>query len=238
MDLSQHAATYGLEIDEAVRDTLERYLGIMLAKNEQVNLTAIKDYDQGIILHLLDSLLYNCVLDKYLERHISITMLDMGCGAGMPGIPMALANASINGVLCDATKKKVDAVNEFLDQLNLTKRLTAVQSRIEDLPRVYGGRFDLVVARALSSLPVLLEYASPLLIKNGLLIVSKGRPETSEVVSGARAAKLVGMEQVGKEVYELPNDMGHREFYIYRKVGQSKVKLPRKPGMATANPLA
>ena len=238
MDISQLAAEYGLEVDEEQQELLERYLDIMLRKNEEINLTSIKDYNQGIILHILDSLLYNRVINIYLENHNSLYVLDMGCGAGMPGIPLAIANQAITGVLCDATKKKVDAVEGFLNQLKLTNRLSAVQSRIEDLPRIYGDQFELVVARALSSLPVLLEYASPLLMKNGLLIVSKGRPESSEIVSGIRAAKLVGMEQIGKEVFELPYDMGHREFYIYEKVGRSKVKLPRRAGMATTNPLA
>ena len=160
---------------------------------------------------------------------------DMGTGAGFPGIPLGIMTGA-SGLLLDSVGKKVSAVNEFIGALGLSN-LSAVHIRVEDLDRSLLGSFDFVFARAVAQANVLLEYATPLLGMGGRVVLEKGRPEEAEIVAADSAARLCGLIPVSRETFELPNGLGHREILIYEKHGRSRVKLPRKAGVAKREPL-
>ena len=228
----------GIPISQEQGVSLTTYLDIMLRKNQVMNLTAIRDFDKGLVLHLVDSLLFTKFLPEERLDPLSYDFLDMGTGGGLPGIPIAIARPDYTGVLCDSTKKKVAAVGEFIEALGLQGRLSTEDERVETLATRFPEEFSHVVVCAMASLPVLLEYAAPLLSPDGTLIVSKGTPSEEELERGHKVAELVGLGLQEQRQFELPLGEGHRTFLVYRRTHAAKVKLPRQIGFATTYPLA
>ena len=140
--------------------------------------------------------------------------------------------------LLDSVGKKVKACSEFADDLLLSDRVQCVHGRLEEYAKVIHGSQDVVVARALAPLDILLEYAEPYLKRNGYLVFGKGKPDEEELSKAAYVSSLLGYSNVSRETFELPYDMGHREIFVYQKTSRSKVKLPRRNGEARNNPLA
>ena len=193
--------------------------------NSYINLTRITDLDEAIVLHLLDSLL----LARYFDY------LDMGTGAGFPGVPLAIATGA-KGTFIDSVGKKVNAVNAIIKKLQLD-RAAAVHTRIEEYAVRNREVFDIVVARALASMPILIEYAAPFLSKHGHLVISKGNPEDDELSSAQEAASICGLQLVQNDSFDLPSGLGHREVFIFERVSNPSISLPRPNGMARKNPL-
>lgn len=272
-DLVSYCSHYGYQLNpERAADALS-HLRFVLDKNEVINLTSITSWDDALVLHVLDSLLFVPALYKAQTYSLSDSapyldvtsnssskfffdlnvednhgaslisnktkVADMGTGAGFPGIPIAcMTDASV--VLLDSVNKKILCCHEFVNRLELNHRVDAVHCRLEEYGSLKPNResFDFVVARALASLDVLIEYAAPLIKRNGCLILSKGNPDLDELSRANAVSKLCGFECVSRETLELPNDYGHREFFTFKKVRPSSVKLPRKNGEARRNPLA
>lgn len=207
------------------------HLSLVIEANEKMNLTRILNVDDALVLHILDSLL----LLKPLEVSPEGRFLDMGTGAGFPGIPLAIASGR-HGVLLDSVRKKVNAVQSFIDTLRLDGA-QVIHDRIEHYALSNGGSFSCVVARALASLPVLVEYASPYLELGGLFVVTKGRPEEDELTSGYSAAEICGLDLIDLMSIELPHALGHREILVFEKIGRPQIKLPRAVGLAKKSPL-
>lgn len=211
---------------------LLQHLDLVLKKNEVLNLTRITEPNKAIDLHILDSLL---IYPRFSET--SGTFIDIGTGAGYPGIPLAIMSGR-NGVLMDSVSKKITACEEFIDALGLHKRLECTNERAEAYALTHKKAFGAVVARAVAPLGILIEYASPLLSDHGALIVTKGRLSDEECSQGNKTADICGMEIVSRETIELPSDGGHREILEYRKTKVPKVDLPRPIGEAKKHPLA
>lgn len=207
------------------------HLSLVIEANEKMNLTRILNVDDALVLHILDSLL----LLKPLEASPEGRFLDMGTGAGFPGIPLAIASGRL-GILLDSVGKKVNAVQSFVDALGI-EGVNAVHDRIEHYALSNGGSFSCVVARALASLPVLVEYASPYLELGGLFVVTKGRPDEDELASGYSAAELCGLDFIDTMSVDLPHSLGHREILVFEKIERPHIKLPRAVGLAKKSPL-
>ena len=260
--LRNYCLEYGIDLPESYAETLLRHLELVIEKNKVLNLTRIVSHDEAIVRHILDSLLFLPSIVRGSESRFkgmvppkstsdpstminpayfgsqevdSLRLIDIGTGAGFPGIPLAVYTG-LDTTLLDSVGKKIKAVSEFVEALSLDN-VTAVSSRAEEFARDNAGAFDIVVARAVSELRVLIEYASPLLAKNGLLIASKGSISDQERDESKRAEKICGLELVRKDEFELPGDNGHREVYVYAKVRKPAIKLPRNTGMAKHKPL-
>ena len=234
----QKCSSYGIEISDDQCRGLFDYLKMLLIKNESLNLTAIREWDDAIVLHLLDSLLFLKAFDTVYPTLQTYPFLDMGTGGGLPGIPLAIMRPGRTGVLCDSTKKKINAVDEFIDSLQLQQQLSTSSERLEILGKKQKRTYGCVVARAVASIPILIEYATPLLEHDGFLIISKGRPSTEEMTAGDKAARICGLQLKQETTYELPDDYGERRILVYEKTRESKIALPRNVGMAAKQPLA
>lgn len=229
--LNDLAQGIGLEMSCAQVAACIEHLLYVDQINSYINLTRITDLEDALTLHILDSL----TLIPFLAVE-QFSFVDMGTGAGFPGVPLGIITGQ-HGVLLDSVGKKVKAVNAIIGQLGLSN-LTAVHDRLETFAQSHRAEADVVVARALAQLPILLEYAAPLLQRGGQLLVSKGNPGEDEVERGRKAARLCGFELYDVHSIDLPGGYGHREIYDFRLLHKPSVKLPRADGMARKQPLA
>lgn len=228
--LYSDASSFGIELTDNQTYLLLKYIDLVVEKNKVINLTRITDPISAIRLHLIDSLLLAAAVSSKCK------FIDIGTGAGMPGIPFAIATGS-NGYLLDSVGKKIIAVNEFINELGLQKSLLGVNSRAEEFVLKCHHTLDLVMARAVAPLCTLVEYASPFLHTDGLFLAAKSRITNEELSDGLKAASIVGLSMVSRETFELPDNAGHREILVFQKNGKEKVRLPRKNGMAKNHPL-
>lgn len=237
--LSEYAQNYSMTISHDESERIVAHLIDMLFKNKVFNLTSITNLDRALVLHSLDSLLFYPSIQNGLGSPTdSISLLDMGTGGGFPGIPLSCVLSS-RTTLLDSVHKKINACQEFVEDLYLDSSVKCTHSRIEDYGRLSqsGNKYDVVVARALSSLSTLLEYASPFLKMSGILVVSKGTPSLDEMNLADKTAEICGFVYESIRQFDLPNNEGHRTLLTYRKVQKSAVKLPRKNGEAKRHPL-
>ncbi|MBP3885316.1 MAG: 16S rRNA (guanine(527)-N(7))-methyltransferase RsmG [Olsenella sp.] len=256
------AQEYCIELTVDQADLMVNHLLLVEEKNKYLNLTRIISLEDGVVRHILDSLLFlpslvrgaesrfktlscsNATTNRELvinpsyfssQRVKNLRLLDIGTGAGFPGIPLAIYSG-LDTLLLDSVGKKITAVKEFVDTLGLNTVCTS-SMRAEELAKKNTADFDFVVARAVAELRVLIEYASPLLVTNGILVASKGNVSDAERTDANRAAEICGLTLLSQETYELPNDSGHREIFAYIKNCKAKIKLPRAVGAAKHKPL-
>lgn len=230
VSLQKMLAPFGVEISEPHARLVVKHLSLMLEANKRVNLTAVKDLSEGLVLHCVDSLLFL----PHLPQEGSF--VDIGTGGGFPGIPLSICSGC-QGVLIDSVAKKVHEVDGFIQRLEIQNTCKAQAIRAEDLARNESEQFDIVVARAVAPINVLLEYASPLLKTNGQLVISKAHPQDDELDHAEKACELTGMRIVSRETLALPQNFGTRTLMTYEKTYEPKVKLPRRNGMARKRPL-
>lgn len=221
----------GLEVDMDTALTCVRHLLYVCQVNEYVNLTRIIDMHDALVLHIVDSLV--------LARELPIEpehFLDIGTGAGYPGIPLA-ALTKAKGILLDSVGKKINAVNMFIKALGLDG-VTGVHDRCETFALSHSTQFDLVVARAVGQMNLIIEYGVPFLEDDGYLLVAKANPSAEECRLAYKTAEICGLELVGKDEFDLPRELGHRTVFLFQKVSEPHIKLPRAVGLAKSKPLA
>lgn len=233
-NLSEIMKTYhSIEISNDVEQILYKYLDLVIEKNHLLNLTRIDNRDEGVVLHLEDSLVGIPLIQKYGPAG---TIADLGSGGGFPGVPIAL-ETSRNTLLIDSVGKKMKAVSEILNEVGLEDLIQTSSDRIEVVGKDRRNKFSVVTARALSKMTSILELASPLLCKGGICICYKASPEREEIASVRRAQRQLGFENVSRETLSLSNGV-HRELFVFRKVDEPHIKLPRRIGLAQHNPIA
>jgi 16S rRNA (guanine527-N7)-methyltransferase len=233
-ELREQLALLGLDVRESDQDRALSFLLAILKANEQINLTRITVVDEAIRLHLVDSLAALPELGLSPDGPV----LDLGSGGGFPGVPLAIASAR-RVVLLDSVTKKGTAVAGVLAGLRDEEFRVAVESgRAEEFALNHAGEFAAVLARAVAPLPALVELASPLLMTGGTLIALKGCPDPAERASGAAAARVVGMRETNWRQFELPNGGETRVIVMYTRIGEPKIRLPRRIGLAQHSPLA
>ena len=229
--------SYHISVTSEQCSLLLKHLLLVLEKNKEFNLTRIIDINDGIYKHILDSLMsLPCITDfGFAVDNNDISVLDIGSGAGYPGIPIALTT-QWHVSLIDSSKKKVDALRQFLQVLRIDS-CSLYNDRIElfALNSVYS--YDIVIARAVAELSILIEYASPLLYHGAYGVFLKGIISNEERQHASYVAKLCGMQHVTTYNMLLPHNYGQRTIYIYRKYAPSRVTLPRRPGIAHKHPL-
>lgn len=249
-------APLNVPIADAQITALYKHYSLLVETNKSINLTSITEPLAALILHYVDSLLvvhaHNTLcatgmIDRGtagskassalqpISHGSLVSFIDLGTGAGFPGIPFALLTGK-SGLLVDSVKKKIACVSSFIDELGLSSSVSTSSMRFEDLPS-QGYKTPLIIARAVAPIRTLLEYAAPLLTRNGILLCSKSQQCEQELIDAKTAAKLCGFEFVSRETYELPLEFGYREIVVFQKCKPATIKLPRKVGMAIHKPL-
>lgn len=214
-------------------DQFLRYREELLAWNERVNLTAIVDPDEILLKHFLDSLSILAVYDKPQAR-----LLDIGAGAGFPGLPLKIVRPQWEVVLLEATGKKVAFQRHIIETLRL-QRVEALHGRAEELAHrpSYRGTFDMVTARAVAALPVLLEYAAPFCQRGGQIILPKKGDIEGEVEQGKRAARQLGVVFKADVPVELSGLRDGRRLLVWEQVKKCPEEYPRSGGVMAKRPL-
>jgi 16S rRNA (guanine527-N7)-methyltransferase len=228
-----------IELEPAAFKRLDALRTLLLDYNLHTNLTAIRDPLDVEIKLFADSLALMPLIQAEMlsEGREAITLIDIGTGAGFPGLPIAIANPAIQVTLVDSTKKKVTFIEHVAEKLNLGN-VIPVHARSEEIARqdAYRERFDIVTARALASLPALIELCLPLIRVGGLALLTKGRDIQDEVRSASRALKEIGGEHFDTwqpDIMELENT----SILQVRKYKPTSKKYPRSVGVPVRSPL-
>jgi 16S rRNA (guanine527-N7)-methyltransferase len=194
--------------------------------------TTVREPDRAVDRHVADSLVALDVPAVRAARRIA----DVGAGAGWPGLALAAALPGARVALVESAVRHCRYLARAVEAARLAN-VDVVHARAEDWPAGVGVH-DLVTARALAALPVLCEYAAPLLADGGVLVAWKGRVEPVEAEAGAAAARIVGLEPVEVRAVDPYPEAERRTLHLYRKVGPTPARFPRRPGMAVKRPLA
>ena len=221
-----------INLTEKQIEQFMKYYEILVETNKVMNLTAITEFDEVIEKHFLDSLSLVRVFD--LNRNVKI--LDLGTGAGFPGIPLKITFPEIDIVLADSLNKRVKFLNEVVETLQL-KQVETVHGRAEELAKnkKYREQFDLCTSRAVANLSSLSEYCIPFVKEGGRFISYKSGEIEEEVDQAKRAIHVLG----GKldQVYKFDLHEQKRSFVIIEKVKKTPAVYPRKAGTPTKEPL-
>lgn len=215
-------------------EILGRFLDLLFEKNKVMNLTSITDEKEAVIKHLIDSL----TLAKYIDFKESAFVADVGSGAGLPGVPLAIVRPDLKIVFIDSLQKRLNFIDETMQKLGLL-RYECVHLRAEQAGREekYRGKFDVSVARAVARLNVLSEYCVPLLKVNGFFAAMKGPDCTEEQAEAKNAFKKLGAKQVKEWSFILPGSDYGRKILLYKKTATTQNAYPREAGKITKNPL-
>lgn len=213
-------------------EQFDKYMDLLLEWNEKINLTAITEKNQIILKHFIDSL----TISKYIENNSKV--IDVGTGAGFPGIPLKIYNNTLNITLLDSLNKRINFLNEVINELQLEK-IQAIHSRAEDLARNnnYREKFDYAISRAVANLSTLSEYLLPYVKVNGKCICMKGPNINEEVKNSKQALKRLGGEIIDIKNFTLPESDIERNIIIIKKIKNTDKEFPRKAGIPAKKPL-
>jgi len=227
-------ADLNVSLSEEQNQQFNKYLQLLLEYNQKFNLTSIVEPKDVKIKHFYDSLLL--LTTPYWQGEGSV--LDLGTGAGFPGVPLKILFPDVELVLMDAVAKKIGFLNILAAELGLEK-VSAVQMRAEDAGRspLYRESFDFLVTRALAPMPVLAEYCLPLVKVGGYVAAYKGPNWQEEVSAGEKAISLLGGKCLDVCENNLPEEYGSRSIVILQKIKNTPLKYPRKAGMPAKKPL-
>lgn len=207
------------------------YMNLLLEWNEKMNLTAITEPNEVILKHFVDSI----TIGKYIQNRQCV--IDVGTGAGFPGIPLSILKNDLDITLLDSLNKRIIFLQEVIQNINL-KNINAVHARVEEFAKNKKNRekFDVATSRAVAPLNVLLEYLLPLVKINGICICMKGS-NTEEIENADNALKILGANIEKVENLSLPESNITRNIVIVRKMKETPLKYPRKAGTPSKEPL-
>ena len=208
-------------------DKFEKYEQMLIETNKKFNLTSIDDPEEIRIKHFEDSL----TIKSYINDGMKV--LDIGSGAGFPGIPLRIEK-NFDLTLIDSVNKKVNFMNQVIDELDL-KNTRAVHVRAEDYAKDHREEFDLVISRAVANLSTLSEYALPFLKVGGIFIAMKGPKAEEEYEDAQNALKILGGELINIDSLDLYGNT--RKNILIKKVRSTKKKYPRDKNLPKKKPL-
>jgi 16S rRNA (guanine527-N7)-methyltransferase len=225
----------GIELTAEQQAAFERYAQALIEWNERVNLTAITDPLAIEMRHFLDSL----TICKVVALTPGLRVIDVGSGAGFPGIPLKIVAPGIALTLLEATGKKTAYLEDVLRLLKLTQYSRVVNARAEDSGQdpQHRERYDLVLARAVAHMPILMEYLLPLCRIGGRCVAMKGESAAEEISAAEHAIRLLGGRFTQIAPIELPHVAETHYLVVVEKVAATPPQYPRKPGLPSKKPL-
>lgn len=232
--LNKASNNEGLEFNEKKYEQFMKYKDLIKEWNEKVNLTAIKEDEEIVKKHFIDSM----KVFKFDQLKNAKNVIDIGTGGGFPGIPMKIIKPEVNIVLLDSLNKRVKFLNEVIKSLEL-ENIKAIHGRAEDFAQEmqYREKFDVAVSRAVANLTVLSEYCIPYVKVGGYFVAMKGPAVEEEIKQSKNAIRMLGgrIEHIEKVQIE-DSDLNHN-LVIISKISKTHRKYPRKAGMVTKEPL-
>ena len=231
------AQKMGINLHKEQVIKFSRYLDLLVQWNQKINLTSLKAPQEIIIKHFLDSI--SCIKDinKYINIE-GISIIDVGAGAGFPGIPIKIAYPSIRLSLLEARKKKTIFLEKVTGEMNF-QQVKILNGRAETFGKDadHRERYDIAISRAVARLNVLSEYCLPLVRVGGLFIAQKGRSYKEETEKSLKAVQVLGGELIGVESVRIPFLNQERYFLVIKKIKHTPSKYPRKEGFPKKRPL-
>lgn len=232
--MTKAATDYGIDLTELQINQLDKYFEMLVEWNKVMNLTAITEPKEVAIKHMIDSL--SAWSDERLQGAKSI--IDVGTGAGFPGIPLKIYKPELKLTLLDSLNKRIKFLQAVVDELGLTD-VQCIHARAEEGARNKQLRegFDIVVSRAVARLPVLAEYCVPFVKVGGTFVALKGMKFAEEAAEGKKALKILGIDDTEIVEVHLPELDDKRAVIYARKKRGTPKQYPRKAGTPEKNPL-
>ena len=226
----------GIELTDQQVHQFIRYYEILTEWNSFMNLTAITEFDDVMKKHFTDSLSLVKVLPDIREK--SYRLIDIGTGAGFPGIPLKIAFPHLKVVLLDSLNKRINFLNEVIQQLDLND-IYAIHGRAEDfaVKKDYRECFDLCVSRAVANLATLSEYCLPFVKKGGYFVSYKSEKIVEELENANKAIDILGGSFEGQESFYLPSSDIFRCLLLINKIKNTPFRYPRKAGLPSKEPI-
>lgn len=224
---------YGVQLTEKQITCFELYHKMLIEWNEKVNLTAIIDEREVVIKHFIDSI----SIVPFLPEN-ALNIIDVGTGAGFPGIPLKIVKNDLNVTLLDSLEKRVRFLDSVINEIGISD-IKAIHGRAEDLGKDKAHReiYDVGTARAVASLSVLCEYILPFVRVGGYFIAMKGSTVENEISDSRAALDILGGEIEHVANFILPFEKNERNIILIKKIRQTSTKYPRKSGKPTKSPL-
>ncbi|MBQ7942613.1 MAG: 16S rRNA (guanine(527)-N(7))-methyltransferase RsmG [Lachnospiraceae bacterium] len=225
----------GLSLTDKQVEQLLQYYELLISWNEVMNLTAITEFEEVCVKHFIDSL----SLCKAYDCTKEVSVIDIGTGAGFPGIPLKIAFPNMKITLLDSLGKRVKFLNEVIAQLGL-KDIEAIHGRAEDFakPQMLRESFDLCVSRAVANLATLSEYCMPYVKVGGQFISYKSEKIVEEMKTAGKAIAVLGGEVIAQNEFTLPCSDIYRNLFVIKKSKVTPKKYPRKAGLPSKEPIA
>ncbi len=234
MILNNGIKEYGITLSDSQIDQFMMYYEILIEWNQVMNLTAITAFDEVCTKHFLDSI----SLCKAIDCTQEYTLMDVGTGAGFPGIPLKIAFPNLQITLLDSLGKRVKFLNEVIQRLGL-HGIQAIHGRAEDYAKanLLREKFDICVSRAVANLSTLSEYCIPYLKEGGFFISYKSEKLSEEMSNAKKAIEILGGNIVSQNEFLLPNSDIYRNLLVIQKIALTPKKYPRKAGLPSKEPL-
>ncbi len=228
----KYLETCGVKLNSVQLNQFQKFYELLIEKNKVMNLTGITEYDEVVEKHFVDSIAIGTIAK--MEGKI----IDIGTGAGFPGIPLKIAYPEIEIVLLDSLNKRIKFLNEVIDELEL-EGITTIHGRAEDFAQnlEYREQFDYCVSRAVANLSTLNEYCLPFVKIGGEFISYKSGDIEDEIIKSKQAVNILGGKIKEIEKFELPSKSGSRSFVCIEKVKKTAKKYPRKAGLPAKEPI-
>ena len=207
------------------------YYNFLIQENEKYNLTNITEKDEAYIKHFYDSI----QLEQVIDFNNIKTLCDVGSGAGFPSIPLKIIYPHLHITIIEPTLKRCNFLNNLVELLQLDN-VTIINDRAENMTSLREN-FDIVTARAVAAMPILLELCVPLTKVNGYFISLKGSSFHEEMMKSSNAIKLLDVKVNKVLEYELLNNYGKRSIIMFEKIKQTNNKYPRKYSLIKSKPL-
>lgn len=232
--LSKSIRAWGLSCSQEALDLMGQFALQIIEVNQGLNLTRILEPEEMAIKNFLDSL--SLLLMEWPQE---LSCLDVGTGAGFPGIPLAMCRSQWSLVLLDSLRKRLNFLEDVAGKLRINN-VSTLHARAEDAGQDGNQResYDLVVSRAVASLPVLLELCSPLVKVGGHFVAFKASEADLEVAQSTVALRELNVELEQTFPIELPLAMGERRLLVFRKTKRTPASYPRRPGLPAKRPLS
>ena len=224
----------GLRCSDETIDKFSKYREILVEWNQKMNLTGIEEEKEVYIKHFLDSLA--SVKKGYIKDGMSI--IDVGTGAGFPGLPLKICLENSKVTLLDSLNKRINFLNEVCTNINIDD-IELIHGRAEDFGKNedYREQYDIATARAVAGLPILMEFCAPFIKVGGYFVCLKGPNADSELEESSKAMEVLGLEFIEKIDVELPEIELKHNIVVFKKVNSTPAKYPRKAGKPVKTPI-